>query len=761
MKAGFGAARRPFGVILGLTVSMLAACSQSPDVKSAKFLAAGKALMQKKDAPRAILQFKNAIQATPDKPEPYFQLGDAYSATKDFSQALDAYYKTLELDPHYPAAKLRIAQMMVASSDPAVVNDAEADLKELLKNNSSPEALNTLAYAELRLGEIDSALTSLNKSLQASPENQDTASLLAADKLLGHDYAAAEAILQEACKKSPKPAQARRALGDFYVDQKRFPDAETQFRAALAIDPKFAPALLDLAKLQIAAQKNHDADDSFQKLAKFPEYRSMHAIFLFEQGQRDQAIRELETLSKQNPDDRAVRSNLVIAYRALGRPGDADQVLARALKINPKDADALLQRGEIAIGSKDYTTAEADLNQVVSLRPDQYEVHYLLAKLHQARGEVLTYRQELGEALRIKPNLVAVRVELARSLSSTGAGAKTALTLLDAAPDSQKNLQSILIQRNWAYWTLQDYAAMRKGIDLGLSRERTPDLLLQFGLWKLHSGDAPGARALVEEALKLNPNDLRSLDALSQTYLAEKNTDMALKKAKEFAGQHASSAPAQDFLGVLLMANGNREQARTAFEAARAADPTYTKSDFSLVQVDFSESKFEEAKKRLEGILASDGNNTTARLWLGNIEIVLNHSNTAIQHFRQVVQNDPDNAQAFNNLAYLLTEANNPDEALIYAQKAVNLKPDKSIYSDTMGWTLYRKGRYADAVSYLERASADKSADVVWKYHLAMAYVKAGDLERGRAALANALKLNPNVPEAKAARDMFEGKSRP
>jgi Flp pilus assembly protein TadD len=128
----------------------------------------------------------------------------------------------------------------------------------------------------------------------------------------------------------------------------------------------------------------------------------------------------------------------------------------------------------------------------------------------------------------------------------------------------------------------------------------------------------------------------------------------------------------------------------------------------------------------------------------------------AIEHFRKVVQADPNNAQASNNLAYLLSEyANNPDEALKYAEKAVNVAPDKLIYCDTMGWTLYRKGLYASAITYLERAAADKTGDVVWKYHLAMAYAKAGDVDRGRVTLASALKINSNVPEAKAAREIL------
>ena len=55
----------------------------------------------------------------------------------------------------------------------------------------------------------------------------------------------------------------------------------------------------------------------------------------------------------------------------------------------------------------------------------------------------------------------------------------------------------------------------------------------------------------------------------------------------------------------------------------------------------------------------------------------------------------------------------------------------------------------------LERAAAN-GEDPVRKYHLAMAYVKAGDIKRGRATLQAALKVNPNLPEAKMAQEILE-----
>jgi Tfp pilus assembly protein PilF len=301
---------------------------------------------------------------------------------------------------------------------------------------------------------------------------------------------------------------------------------------------------------------------------------------------------------------------------------------------------------------------------------------------------------------------------------------------------------------------------MRKGIDRGLLQVRSADLLIQDGLWKLRSGAPAGARKAIEEALKIDPSDLRALQALSRTYVAQKNGHMALQKVKEYAASQPKSAAIQDFLGLMLMSQGSGTEARKAFAAAKAADPKYVPADLALSQLDVAQGNIIDAKKRLEAILATDIGNPTAQLWLGIIQEKMGEPSAAIELYRKVAQANPDSAQASNNLAYLLAEvANKPDEALKYAERAVQLAPERPAYCDTLGWILYRKGVYNAAVPYLERAGSNNTDrdNVVWKYHLAMAYSKAGKAARGRATLEAALKLNPNLPEAKIAQQMIGG----
>jgi len=735
-------------------------CVRSPEAKSARYIEAGKALMQKHDPVRAILEFRNAVKAAPRNDEAYYQLGLACLAQQDYSNAVLRLRQAIALNPKHTAAKLRLAQLMASVRDPLVLKDAQQRLQELLAGDpGNPGALHALALTELKLGDSADAMQHLELALADANKSQELliALTLVQAKLQQKDAKGAEDVLKKACQESSNSADAMVYLGQFYISQRRAAEAEQQFQRALSVDPRHGVALLNLAELQYTTGRTQEADQSFKRLSGLPGFKPAYAIFLFQAGRKDEAVQEFERLAKADPEDRVARTRLVTAYWSLNRAPEAERILNQALKKNAEDLDALLQRGEMYLSAGKYAQAEMDVNQVLHLQPAAPEVHYILAKLHRARGAESSYRQDLAKALELNAYWLPIRLELVQALLAAK-NAQAALDTLNQAPQSQKQSTPVLAQRNWVLWSLGNLGEMRKGIDQGLAHERSADLLIQDGLWKLRSGDPAAARKAIEEALKIDSSDLRALQALRQTYLAQKNATMALQKVKEYAASQPKSAPVQDFLGLMLMSQGSGTEARTAFAAAKAADPKYVPAELGLTQLDVAQGNMNDAKKRLEAVLSTDPGNPTAQLWLGIVQEKMGDRSAAIELYRKVAQANPDSAQASNNLAYLLVEVvNKPDEALKYAEKAVQLAPERPAYCDTLGWILYRKGVYNAAVPYLERAGANNTDrdNVLWKYHLAMAYSKAGDPGRGRATLEAALKLNPNLPEAKTAQQMI------
>lgn len=747
-----------------LVLAMLSACHRSPQAMRDKYLASGERHLRKHDYTRAILVFKNASRTMPKDAEPYYRLGLASEASGDLRTAVASFRTALSLNPKHAGAQLKMAQLMAATNDKGYLKDAEARLSALKQSQpASLEVLDALALAQLKLGETEKAVENLQQSLVKSPAELRSSILLAQAKLGQHDPNSAEQVLKKASEATPKSASARVVLGEFYLIEQRTPEAEAEFQRSLSIDAKNPDALLQLGNLYRATNRKQQAEQMFQRLAKYgPErYKPVHARFLFEEGRRDEALREFEALAKQNPGDRLTRSRLVAAYEVLNRSADAQKILDEALKKDPKDLDALLQRAELFLRraelflrSNKFPQAEADLNEVLHLRPDSAEAHYLRAQIQRERGDGLSYRQELSEALRLNGDALAIRVELAHSLIADRQ-AQAAVDTLNAAPVAQKDLTQWIVARNWAYWAMGDMPKMRSGVDQGLQRARTSELLLQDGVWKLGSGDYSAARVSLEGSLKINPTDVRALKALDTDYAVQKQAATGLEKVKQYAAQEQQSAPVQEFLGETLLQQGDRAHARAAFNAAKKADPHFEDADFSLAQIDILEGKTDDAEKMVQGILASDPGNKVAPLWLANLEISKGDYSHATERYQQVISQNPNNAEALNNLAYVLAEYDHQtDQALTYAQKAVELAPDRPGYRDTLGWVLYRKALYTSAVTELESA-ASKGDNVRWHYHLGMAYLKAGDSKRGRATLQTALKQAPDLPEAKVAQQML------
>jgi tetratricopeptide (TPR) repeat protein len=708
-------------------------------------LAKGKELAAKQQYAKGLLEFRNASREMPRDPESFFQAGMADLATHDPIAAVSSFRQALAVNPNYTKAKLILAEMMTVG-DQKFVRDAETSISEMLASGPpTPEMLDTLAATQLRLNRTDAAIEILEQVLAKSPGEAITAILLAQVELNQGDGKGAEEVLKQARQASPNILGPRLALARLYMENKRPQDAEEELRYALRLNSKSEVALRELAILQDLGGRRAEAEETFKQLSLVStgKYRSIYALFLFSTGRRDAAVLEMERLRAQNPEDRSLRGLLVMAYEAVGRCGEARSILAQALTRNSRDVEALMMRGGLSVQEGKYADAEADLNRALNLQPESAGIHYEIAKLHQLRDETPSYKSALYKALDLNPYLLSVRLELANALDP-----RAALEVLDKAPAEQQTSLDFCERRNWALWGLGYLPEMRKGIDHGLAIKRSLDLLIQDGLWNLKQGNPSRARASLEEALHINPADIRGLSALQDSYLLQHDSAAAVAKVKAFAQMQPRSAPVEEFLGFTMWGVGDRAAARAAFNAAAVSDPKFAEAHFALAQLDALDRNWDAAVGELDSVVAFDPRNAKALLWLGNIETVQGKRTAATEHFRKVVELQPDNADALNNLAYLLAEQSNDLELpLSYAERAVKLAPADPAFADTLGWILYRKGLYHAAIPYLERATAGND-DVVPKYHLALAYGKNGNIEQGRAVFNVASKRNAKVPEA-------------
>lgn len=748
---------------LALTLCLIAAaailmcsCGGAPEQRYARFFHLGMAKLNKHDYPRAILQFKNAILEKPKSSDAYYELGMAYLGAKEFPAAIKCLRETLQLNPKDTAAKLKLAELAIATHDPAELEQAEQDIRRILEiSPENVDALDVLANAEWQLGKAEDAEKLLSQAFAQSPHDPKVSLALAKLKLSKKDASGAEEILEKLVANNPGSADAAAILGRLYIAVGRVKDAQTQFERALKLDAENGAALVSLAAIRWQEGKADAADQLYKRAAALsdPQFKSVHALFLLTSGKQDAAILEFEKIYRHDPSDRASRTQLIGAYEATNRGPEAERVIAAALKDNPKDVNALMDQSAIDLRNGNTGAAEAALATALHFQPDSAQTHYLLAALRKQEGKTQMQRQELAEAVRLNPNFLPARLKLAELLIANKA-ANEARGLLNETPTAQRNNPAVLTVRNWAALALGDKAEARSGVDKLLMRNRPPDALVQDGILNLMDQQYAAARKLLDEALQKSPDNSKAMNLMVQSYEMQKQLPLAVQWLREYAARTPKSAAVQFELGKLLAATGDPVSAHAALSAARSADPELTAVVLFTAHLDIETGNFNEARKILSELISKNPASAPAHLLLGDLEETARNHKAAIEQYRKAAELDAKSVEALNDLAYVLAEfGKQPDEALRFAQKAEELAPENPAVSDTLGWVLYRKALYASAIPYLEQAAV-KQPTGLRQCHLALAYIKFGSKHKGEQLLAAALRMDPSLSHSELVQEI-------
>ncbi len=95
--------------------------------------------------------------------------------------------------------------------------------------------------------------------------------------------------------------------------------------------------------------------------------------------------------------------------------------------------------------------------------------------------------------------------------------------------------------------------------------------------------------------------------------------------------------------------------------------------------------------------------------------------------FREALKLQPDSAPVLNYLGYMNADRGvKVEEGLQLIQKAVEVDPENGAYLDSLGWALYRLGRYPAAEDALRRAVSKQGVNAVILDHMGDVLDKRG-----------------------------------
>ncbi len=188
--------------------------------------------------------------------------------------------------------------------------------------------------------------------------------------------------------------------------------------------------------------------------------------------------------------------------------------------------------------------------------------------------------------------------------------------------------------------------------------------------------DLVGAQSSFSIAVGINPYQIDAWRMLMNVDLALEQYDQAIEHGGEALHNIPNNPVILYFSSIAYTLKGNYDLARNLMEAA-----------------------------------LNNGQNENAIFQsniysgLGDIYHSLKMEAASDVAYREAINLDSTNVSAMNNLAYYLALRNQDlDDAAHFAETANKLRPNDATLEDTYAWVLFKQGKYADALLWIEKA---------------------------------------------------------
>src|SRR5262249_20830476 len=138
---------------------------------------------------------------------------------------------------------------------------------------------------------------------------------------------------------------------------------------------------------------------------------------------------------------------------------------------------------------------------------------------------------------------------------------------------------------------------------------------------------------------------------------------------------------------------------------------------------------------------------------LATIQLQRKNFAAARDAYEKLLTVAPNSPLALNNLAGLYSESlGELDKAYDLAKKANEAAPNEPHLADTLGWILFKKGDFGNALQLLQESASKMPDSPEIQFHAGMAHYMLGEEEPARIALQKAADASADFPGKDEAR---------
>jgi tetratricopeptide (TPR) repeat protein len=379
---------------------------------------------------------------------------------------------------------------------------------------------------------------SQSKPQQTSPSSADPITPLLAqaqDALDRKDFAAAIPLIEKIAAAKPTEAMPHFELGFAYSGLNKNPEAIAEYRRAISLDPKLAPAHLNLG-ISLLDSDAAAASDSFRRAVDLLPGQSRPVYLLGE---------ALERSGK--------RSEAIAQYRVAAALAPKDDVILFAF------ARALLADGQTS-------AAETGFRQLLSLKPDSAPAQLGLAESLLAQQKTAEAANLLADYLQKTPDDSHARFERAVALEDLNRF-DDSLHELDQVDKSEAPTADSLKLRGSIYlqqkkWTEAD-ASFQKAL---AASPNDVQLHMWAGQTKMELRDYTAAEKLLRRSLELAPGNSDALRELVGVYYLSGQYENTLSTLDLLAQRETLSPLSWFFRALSCDKLGRKPEAAAAYQ---------------------------------------------------------------------------------------------------------------------------------------------------------------------------------------------------
>lgn len=334
--------------------------------------------------------------------------------------------------------------------------------------------------------------------------------------------------------------------------------------------------------------------------------------------------------------------------------------------------------------------------------------------------------------------------------SLTNRAATNALALLDKAravnsEDNAVNLR--LADRYAALGRISDSEAVLR--EFQKRAPKNPAAVSRLAEMYLRSGRIPEAATQLEALRKLDPSNPVTYYFLGVVALEEKQFERARNHFERTILLNPGFEPAHGDLAVALMNLERTSEAIEVLERARRDFAPSFRIEYLAGVANSQIKNYEESFRRYQAAEALGSTNnppqTDYRFYFQVGAMLERKGDEArcIEYLEKSLELEPDYDEALNHLGYLWAEkGENLERARAMIEGALKAEPENPAYLDSMGWVLFKLGKHADAVVWLEKANKlIPEPDATLLDHLGDAYAATGRWADARKSWAASIKI--------------------